>query len=43
MWKLCMEDAEVAILAYGSVARSAMNAIKLARGIKDDRIKQNSV
>ena len=35
----CMEDAEVAILAYGSVARSAMNAIKLARGIKDDRIK----
>ena len=29
----------MAILAYGSVARSAMNAIKLARGIKDDRIK----
>lgn len=34
----CMEDAEVAILAYGSVARPAQNAIKLARGIKDDRI-----
>ncbi|MGI6256963.1 MAG: 2-oxoacid:acceptor oxidoreductase subunit alpha [Anaerovoracaceae bacterium] len=34
----CMEDAEVAILAYGSVARPAQNAIKLARGIRDNRI-----
>lgn len=34
----CMEDADVAIVAYGSVARPSMNAIKLARGIKDDRI-----
>jgi len=34
----CMEDADIAIVAYGSVARPAMNAIKLARGIKDDRI-----
>ncbi len=33
-----MEDADVAIVAYGSVARPSMNAIKLARGIKDDRI-----
>lgn len=33
-----MEDADVAIVAYGSVARPAQNAIKLARGIKDDRI-----
>ena len=32
-----MEDADVAVLAYGSVARPAMNAINLARGIKDDR------
>ena len=32
-----MEDADVAIVAYGSVARPAQNAIKLARGIKDDR------
>jgi len=35
---LCMEDADVAIIAYGSVARPAMNAIRLARGIRDDRI-----
>ena len=34
----CMEDADVAIVAYGSVARPAANAIKLARGIKDDRV-----
>ncbi|MCI7145417.1 MAG: 2-oxoacid:acceptor oxidoreductase subunit alpha [Clostridiales bacterium] len=34
----CMEDADVAIVAYGSVARPAMNAVKKARGIKDDRI-----
>jgi 2-oxoglutarate ferredoxin oxidoreductase subunit alpha len=33
-----MEDAEIAIVAYGSVARPALNAVKLARGIKDDRI-----
>jgi 2-oxoglutarate ferredoxin oxidoreductase subunit alpha len=33
-----MDDADVAILAYGSVARPAANAIKLARGVKDDRI-----
>jgi 2-oxoglutarate ferredoxin oxidoreductase subunit alpha len=32
-----MEDADVAIVAYGSVARPAQNAIKLARGIKDER------
>ncbi len=36
--KYNMEDAEVAIVAYGSVARPALNAVKLARGIKDDRI-----
>ena len=34
----CMEDADVAIVAWGSVARPSMNAIKKARGIKDDRI-----
>ncbi len=34
----CMDDADIAIIAYGSVARPAMNAVKLARGIKDDRI-----
>ena len=33
-----MEDADVAIVAYGSVARPAQQAIKLARGIKDERI-----
>lgn len=33
-----MEDADVAIVAYGSVARPAQNAIKLARGIRDERI-----
>jgi 2-oxoglutarate ferredoxin oxidoreductase subunit alpha len=33
-----MDDAEVAIVAYGSVARPALNAVKLARGVKDDRI-----
>lgn len=34
----CMEDADVAIIAYGSVARPALNAVKHARGIKDDRL-----
>lgn len=34
----CMEDADVAIVAYGSVARPALNAVKHARGIRDDRI-----
>ncbi len=34
----CMEDADVAFVTWGSVARPAMNAIKLARGIKDERI-----
>lgn len=34
----CMEDADVAIVAYGSVARPSMNAVKKARGIKDDRL-----
>lgn len=33
-----MEDADVAIVAYGSVARPSLNAVKLARGVKDDRI-----
>ncbi len=33
-----MEDADIAIVAWGSVARPAMNAIKLARGVKDDRL-----
>ena len=33
----CMEDADVAIVAYGSVARPSLNAVKHARGIKDDR------
>ncbi len=36
--KYHMDDAEVAIVAYGSVARPSLNAVKLARGIKDDRI-----
>ena len=34
----CMEDADIAIVAYGSVARPAADAVKLARGIKDERI-----
>ncbi len=34
----CMEDADVAIVAYGSVARPSLNAVKHARGVKDDRI-----
>lgn len=34
----CMEDADLAIVAYGSVARPVLNAVKLARGIKDDRL-----
>jgi len=29
-----MEDADIAILAYGSVSRSALNAVKQAKGIK---------
>lgn len=29
-----MEDAEIAILAYGSVSRSALNAVKSAKGIQ---------
>ena len=33
-----MEDADVAIVAYGSVVRPALNAVKLARGVKDERI-----
>lgn len=36
--KYYMEDAEIAIIAYGSVARPALNAVKLARGIEDNRI-----
>ena len=35
----CMEDAEIAIVAYGSVARPALNAVKQARGIKDERVR----
>ena len=33
-----MEDADIAIVAYGSVARPSADAVKLARGVKDDRI-----
>ncbi len=33
-----MDDAEVAIVAYGSVARPALNAVKMARGVRDDRL-----
>ncbi len=33
-----MEDSDVAIVAYGSVVRPAMNAVKQARGVKDDRV-----
>jgi 2-oxoglutarate/2-oxoacid ferredoxin oxidoreductase subunit alpha len=33
-----MEDSDVAILAYGSVARPALNAVKQARGVKDTRL-----
>jgi len=33
-----IEDADTVIIAYGSVQRAAINAVKLARGIKDDRI-----
>lgn len=32
-----MEDANIAIVAYGSVARPAMNAIKLARDLNEDQ------
>ena len=31
-----MEDAEIAILAYGSVARPALQAIRSAKGIRDE-------
>ncbi|MCI9598164.1 MAG: 2-oxoacid:acceptor oxidoreductase subunit alpha [Firmicutes bacterium] len=34
----CMEDADIAIVAYGSVARPSLNAVKHARGIRDDRM-----
>ena len=34
----CMDDADIAIVAYGSVARPAHNAVKHARGVKDDRL-----
>lgn len=34
----CMDDADVAIVTWGSVARPGLNAVKKARGIKDDRI-----
>ena len=34
----CMGDADVAIVAWGSVARPGLNAVKKARGIKDDRL-----
>ena len=34
----CMDDADVAIVAYGSVARPALNAVKHARGVRDARI-----
>ena len=34
-----MDDADVAIVAYGSVVRPAINAVKLARKVEDDRIK----
>ena len=31
-----MEDADIAILAYGSVARPALNAVKTAKGIREE-------
>lgn len=34
-----MEDADVAIVSYGSVVRPAINAVKMARKIEDDRLK----
>jgi 2-oxoglutarate ferredoxin oxidoreductase subunit alpha len=34
-----MEDADIAILAYGSVARPALNAVNMARGVKDERLR----
>ncbi|MCL1808404.1 MAG: thiamine pyrophosphate-binding protein [Clostridiales bacterium] len=33
-----LEDSDTAIVAYGSVERPAMDAVRLARGIKDDRV-----
>lgn len=33
-----MEDADIAIIAYGSVARPAMDAVKMARQVEDDRV-----
>jgi 2-oxoglutarate ferredoxin oxidoreductase subunit alpha len=35
-----MEDAEIAIISYGSVARAAMNAVHLARGVQSHRRKK---
>lgn len=32
-----MEDADIAIVVFGSVARPAMDAVKLARKVEDDR------
>ncbi|MCB6993842.1 2-oxoacid:acceptor oxidoreductase subunit alpha [bacterium 210820-DFI.6.37] len=33
-----MEDADIAIVAYGSVVRPAMDAVKMARKVEDDRV-----
>lgn len=33
-----LDDSDTAIVTYGSVGRAAMNAVKLARGIRDDRL-----
>ncbi|MCL1983115.1 MAG: thiamine pyrophosphate-binding protein [Clostridiales bacterium] len=33
-----LEDSDTAIVAYGSVERPAMDAVRLARGIKDDMV-----
>lgn len=34
-----LENADVAIISYGSVSRPSLNAVKLARGIKDDKVR----
>ena len=34
-----MDDADVDIVAYGSVVRPAINAVKLARKVEDDRLR----
>ena len=34
-----MDDADAAIVAYGSVVRPAINAVKLARKVEDDRLR----